>query len=225
VLALGELLPMSQWVSYSVILGMGRHKAIALLSVVENIVTVALVFLLVGPYGLLGVSVAVAVPGMLCRGLCQWLYCCRLVQVSPWTSLARSFAPTIVLALPSMVVLAAWTWWFHIDSWLELMVAGAIYGLTFLATAGLGLLGVERGKYLVGFAEKPAPLAAMTSSPSETCLPGDTQQLCVPGANGKAAPLAATTSTPNETCLPEDTQQLCVPVANGKALATDKVTR
>src|SRR5262249_20936460 len=69
VLALGELLPMSQWIAYGMILGKSRHKVMALLSIVENVAAIGLAILLVGPYGLPGVCVAAAVPAALCRGV------------------------------------------------------------------------------------------------------------------------------------------------------------
>lgn len=165
VLALGELLPMSQWISYSVILGMARHKTMALLSLAENVATVAMIFWLVGPLQLLGVSIAIAVPGMISRGLCQWLYGCRLVGVSPWTSLRRTFLPTLLLALPSAALLAAWTWLFPVDSWPRLFAAAAVYGAAFAASAGLGLIGVERCRSLV-IGAKPGPLATTPSNAS-----------------------------------------------------------
>jgi len=166
VLALGELLPMSQWISYSVILGMAKHKAMALLSLAENVATVVMIWFLVGPLQLLGVSIAIAVPGLISRGLCQWLYGCRLVGVSPWTSLAHTFVPTMLLALPSAALLAAWTWFFPVDSWLRLFVAAAVYGVAFAGTAGLGLIGVERCRSLLGIGEKADSLATTPSNAS-----------------------------------------------------------
>lgn len=166
VLSLGELWPMSQWISYSVILGMAKHKTIALLSLAENVATVAMIWFLVEPMQLLGVSIAIAVPGTISRGLCQWLYGCRLVGVSPWTSLLHTFLPTLLLALPSAGLLAAWTWIFPVDSWLRLLVAAAVYGVAFALTAAFGLIGVERCRGLLGVAEKADPLATTPSNAS-----------------------------------------------------------
>ncbi len=166
ILAVGELLPMSQWISYSVILGMGRHKVMALLSVVENLATVFLVWWLVGEHGLLGVAIAVAAPGMLCRGLCQWVFGCRLVGVSLGSSLLQTFVPTVFLALPAAAVVAAWTWFFPPDTWLRLLVAGAAYGAAFLASGVIGLLGIERCKDLLGAETKGDMVAAPTLTSS-----------------------------------------------------------
>ena len=166
ILAVGELMPMSQWISYSVILGMGKHKIMALLSVGENLATVILVWWLVGPYGLLGVSVAVAVPGMLCRGVCQWIFACRLVQVSPGTSLVYTFVPSLLLAAPAAVLLGAWTWFFPADTWLGLFVAGAAYGAAFLGAGALGLLGLQRCKDLLGAETKLEMVTASTPTSS-----------------------------------------------------------
>lgn len=159
ILSLGELLPMSQWVSYSIILGMGKHKMMAILSLAENTAALALTWYLMQPLGLAGACIAIAAPGMISRGLCQWLYCCRLVGVSPWQSWRRSFVPTLALALPSAALLGAWTWWIPVDCWFDLFLAGAVYGVAFLVSGGLGLVGIDRCRSLLGLGDNTDSLA------------------------------------------------------------------
>jgi O-antigen/teichoic acid export membrane protein len=166
ILALGELLPMSQWISYSVILGMGKHKPMALMSVAENIAMAILVWLLVDSHGLVGVSLAIAIPGALSRGLFQLWYACRIVGVSPWTYLRRTILPTLVLSVPSAALLAGWTWWFPVTNWWQLIVAGLLYTAACLATAGLGLIGVAGCKQILGIGEKPDAVAATSENAS-----------------------------------------------------------
>src|SRR5439155_9488004 len=52
ILALGELLPMSQWLTYSMILGKGRHKVLAWASMIEIAAAAGGALLLAGLFGL-----------------------------------------------------------------------------------------------------------------------------------------------------------------------------
>ncbi|MCS7047076.1 MAG: oligosaccharide flippase family protein [Gemmataceae bacterium] len=158
ILALGELLPMSQWISHGVMLGMGKHRSMAILSVVENVVMTALAWFLIGSYGLVGVSVAVAVPAFVFRGLWQWWLGCRLVGISLWQSLWHSFVPTVALAVVPALILAGWLAWLPVTTWPRLLLAAAVYAATYAVGGVWGLLGLERTKKLFGMAPATEPL-------------------------------------------------------------------
>jgi O-antigen/teichoic acid export membrane protein len=105
ILALGEALPMSQWITHGVILGMGRHRPLALANVAECAAAAALAMLLAGPFGLAGVCVAFAISGTLCRGVFQLVYGCRLVGMTPGRYLVQVVAPVIAVAVvPGMLL-------------------------------------------------------------------------------------------------------------------------
>ncbi len=148
ILALGEFLPMSQWVSYSIILGMGKHKPLAWISLLENL-TVVTLLLLLGPADLPAVCVAIAVPAMLCRGVYRLLYTCRLVQVSPWTYLRHTFAPTLGVAIPGSAIVALITSLYAPGSWLGLIAVGAAYSAVFWGVAAIGVFGWKRCKEVI----------------------------------------------------------------------------
>jgi O-antigen/teichoic acid export membrane protein/glycosyltransferase involved in cell wall biosynthesis len=133
VLALGELLPMSQWVTNSLILGKERHRLVALAGVVENVTAVALALGLVGRYGIVGVAVAVAVPGTLCRGLLHWVYGCRLLGVGLGEYVRRVVVPPVLTAAVPAVALALVTNWRQPESWGMLLLYGGAYALVYLA--------------------------------------------------------------------------------------------
>ena len=106
ILALGEALPMSQWITHGLILGMGRHRPLALANLAEAAATVLLAVVLSRPYGLMGLCVALAIPSTLSRGVFQLLYGCRLLGISPRAYLSDVIAP--VAAAGAIIVAALW---------------------------------------------------------------------------------------------------------------------
>ena len=59
ILLAGELLPMSQWLTFSTIFGMGKHRLLALYAILEGAATLALAFLFAPTWGLWGICLAV----------------------------------------------------------------------------------------------------------------------------------------------------------------------
>jgi O-antigen/teichoic acid export membrane protein len=173
VLALGELLPMSQWLSHSTILGMGRHQAMGWLSIYETLATIGLALALVRPYGLPGVCVAVAVPGALCRGVCQIVYVCRLVNLPLRAYVMKGLLPAAVVAAPPALGLALATRWHQPQTWAELFGYGLTYGVCYLLTAAAGLLlfGGARGEGRGAREEdvRPSEEAAQPRSEQAAC--------------------------------------------------------
>lgn len=147
ILMLGESLPMSQWLTYSVLLGAGRQRALALMAISEALVSLPLIVSLVGSGGgITGVCIGVAVTGFVTRGAIQWWYGCRVLQV-PLSSYARSvFVPvTLASALPiGALYLAAAA--LEPQSIGSVLALGAAYGFLFVATLAWTLLGYARLK-------------------------------------------------------------------------------
>ena len=67
---------MSQWLTYSVLLGANRQGSLGLLALSEGLVCLPLVVVFMRWNGVTGASVGVALSGFLIRGLAQWLYGC-----------------------------------------------------------------------------------------------------------------------------------------------------
>jgi hypothetical protein len=139
VLALGEALPMAQWVTNSMILGMGKHKLLALVSVGEVLAAVCLALVLAGPFGLVGVAVAFAVPAAICRGVIQPLYGMRLAGVSLVEYASGVLVPGLTAALLPGLALALLVGWHPPTSWLSLITYSlafmAVYAVSFLLAA------------------------------------------------------------------------------------------
>lgn len=108
ILAAGELLPSSQYITNGMIFAAARHRSLAWLGFVELIAAGTLAVVLSRPFGLPGVCVALAVPASLCRGVAQMLIGCRLAGVSVVRYLATALLPPLFCAaLPAATLLLA----------------------------------------------------------------------------------------------------------------------
>jgi O-antigen/teichoic acid export membrane protein len=132
ILTVGEIIPMSQWVTFGVVISMGKHRLLGAFAVLEGVVILILASVLVGPFGIVGVCVAIAFAGFVFRGVCQWLYGCRLLEISPLSYVRKTFLPVLI---PSVILFGLFSLlrvWSVPNSWPQLVLAGAIYSLTYI---------------------------------------------------------------------------------------------
>jgi O-antigen/teichoic acid export membrane protein len=127
ILMAGEVIPLSQWITYNMIVSMGVHRRLALFGILEALGVLALSVLLVRVQGLEGVAVAVATAGLLFRGILQLSYGCRFVNVSPWRYVQSVFLPILLWALPAFLVVALYRIWVTPDTWMLLGVSAVFY--------------------------------------------------------------------------------------------------
>jgi len=129
IIALGEALPLSQWVSYSTILGQYRHRALACAAIFESGTAILLAMILVKHYGMTGVCIGIAIPATLCRGCFQMFYACKLVKLPVTRYLGQVMLPVLsAAALPALGLIAA-VQWKPPENWLELMTYTGVFGL------------------------------------------------------------------------------------------------
>jgi O-antigen/teichoic acid export membrane protein len=143
ILMLGESLPMSQWLTYSVLLGANRQRFVGLLAIAEAVICLPLILGL-SARGITGVCVAVASSGFLLRGLIQWLYGCRLLKISPGVYTKRVFAPVTIAAVAPVLLLYAATAALAPDSFRSIFLLGA--GYTALCALALGWVVLGRAR-------------------------------------------------------------------------------
>ena len=134
ILVLGEVLPMSQWATYCLVLGIGRHRFIALVYVIEGVLGVTLTLVLLRWYGLAGACLSLALMGFVCRGCVQLWYGCRTVGVPLADYLRRAIVPPVPSAVPPALLLALLTYWSEPRTWLAFVAEGAVYTAVYLAT-------------------------------------------------------------------------------------------
>ena len=104
ILALGELIPLSQSVSATILLGMARHRIIARFAFAEIFLVAVLASVLVRPFGLMGVVVSIAVAGAICRGIVLTIYACRFLEVPLSDYLREAVWPPLSLAAAALFV-------------------------------------------------------------------------------------------------------------------------
>ncbi|HEX2970896.1 MAG TPA: hypothetical protein VHP11_01105, partial [Tepidisphaeraceae bacterium] len=159
ILAIGESLPLSQWVGFSIIIGKYHHKMLGWLGIVENVLAILLAMILVKPYGMIGVCLAFAIPAMLCRGIFQLVYVCRLVGVSVGAYLRQVFLPVVLASSLPATALAVAVHWRTPRNWPQLLLYIAAYGVAHLLcmTPLVGMQWLRRGK------PQPATVAPVRS--------------------------------------------------------------
>lgn len=149
ILMLGESLPMSQWLTYSVLLAAGRQRVLALLALSEGVICVPLILGLIGKGRIAGVCIGVAVAGFLARGILQWVYGTRLLRVSLGAYIRQVFLPVTLAAVPSVAALYAAVAVLQPQSLGWVLALGAAYSILFAATLAWALLGYARVKTMI----------------------------------------------------------------------------
>jgi O-antigen/teichoic acid export membrane protein len=127
----------AQSVASRILYGMGKLRLFARLALVEAALNLALCFALVGPYGLEGVAVAVAVPNVL---FCLFAigYACSVLDVPVWRYLLTSWLkPMAAVSVPT----AVWCFATPADASWSAIVIGVGMGLLpySLVVAGIEL--------------------------------------------------------------------------------------
>ncbi|MFO0888502.1 MAG: oligosaccharide flippase family protein [Isosphaeraceae bacterium] len=157
ILALGEIIPLSQSVSATVLLGMARHRILAWFGFLEVGLGACLAWLLVGSQGLVGVCIAIAVSGALCRGVTLLFASCRLLGIPFAEYLLGAVAPTAAVAIPVMLASAFAIGAVPPDSWLLFLGQSGFYAVLF-ALGSLAIIKPEHRLLLFGrIRKKPVP--------------------------------------------------------------------
>lgn len=134
VLMAGDVLPMSQRATQGVVLAQGRHKVLAIAGITECVVALSLAFVLAPWYGLLGVCLALAACGTVCRGVVPLVFGCRVVGLSVPRYLAEAFGPAVLIAFGPAALLYAVAQRTKPASLLELGLHGVGYAAAFAAS-------------------------------------------------------------------------------------------
>lgn len=149
ILMLGESLPMSQWLTYSVLLGAGRQRALGLMALSEGVLTPLLILGLIGRGGISGVCLAVALAGFLARGVAQWLYGCRLLRIPLVAYVREVFVPVTLAAAPAVVALYVAVAAVAPQAAGSIFVVAVGYSLLFAALLTWTVLGYTRLKAMI----------------------------------------------------------------------------
>jgi len=140
ILAIGEWLPYSQYVTQSIILATAKHRALAVFATLETIALCVLMWLLLPVLGLTGVGLAIAIPAFLARGVVPMVQGCRILGVSVRKYVVRTIVPPVLSALFPAIAVQFLCAAFPADEWLVLVG----YSLVFTAMFGMVYGGCHR---------------------------------------------------------------------------------
>lgn len=134
ILMLGELIALSQWVTYWVIAGVKKHRLLAVFAVCESVTITGLSLLLVQFFGLSGISFAAAAAAVLFRGIGPLLYGCRLLAVEPRRYMVRVILPNAVGGLIGALAAYCLDAWLDPRDWRTFFLAGSLCALVSVAS-------------------------------------------------------------------------------------------
>lgn len=139
ILATGEVLPMSQMVTASVVLGTARHKMFAWTSLLELAVAGALLAILSRMFGVVGSCSALAISSALFRGVFLVGYGCRILGVPVGLYLRTAFGPALIAGMLSFVATASIIRAVPVDNWAGFLTCLGVYLLA-CSTAGVAVM-------------------------------------------------------------------------------------
>jgi O-antigen/teichoic acid export membrane protein len=145
ILAIGELLPMSQLVTESILLGSARTRILFVLALGEITTALLSIGLLSYAFGLAAVCMALAAAACVYRGVLPLVYVCRVQRVA-WAEHARRVVVPAVLvcAIPTFCLMAS-VHYREPSTWLQLFVYGGLY----TSGCALGALALMRREWLI----------------------------------------------------------------------------
>ncbi|MEW5757412.1 MAG: hypothetical protein AB1810_14040 [Pseudomonadota bacterium] len=125
IFALGYFLPVSQGSVYRVLMGMGHHGKVAVLSLLLSIATFIAGALLIDRLGwdLIGAALLVTVPLTLSNGILLPIFACRKLEIPLHNYLGQVFLRPIALNAVFFLVLVACRWFFGDTPLLGLLIA------------------------------------------------------------------------------------------------------
>jgi O-antigen/teichoic acid export membrane protein len=150
---------LAQSTSTRILMGMGRHRTLATVLVLEGIANLVLSIFLAHPFGILGVAAGTAVP-LICTSLFFLpQHLCRVLNVPLFSYLRRAYVLPLVLCVP----MAGALWFvgrqFPADNFPRLLLQIAFGGSVYALGLGIALLkgGLPQTRTLQAFAQLLEP--------------------------------------------------------------------
>jgi O-antigen/teichoic acid export membrane protein len=149
VLALTGVVLVGQGPLGNVLLGVGRHRLVAFVSLAEAVANLALSLALVRRYGILGVAIGTAVPVFVANLFVLVPAACRQVETTVWSFARASLAPAVIGAVPAAFTAMLLNRAAPPDSIPMILLEGATTSLVYMAmVVGVGLEPAVRRHYL-----------------------------------------------------------------------------
>ncbi|HTM57397.1 MAG TPA: polysaccharide biosynthesis C-terminal domain-containing protein [Candidatus Udaeobacter sp.] len=117
-LAVPTLIALPQSSAASILYGVGRHRGVVALSILNALMNLALSILWVRPFGIAGVALGTALPLAVVSGLATLIYTCRALDLPlarfAWQGLIRPALAVLAFVLPALALQWKWRplgWW------------------------------------------------------------------------------------------------------------------
>jgi O-antigen/teichoic acid export membrane protein len=149
ILALAGIVMVAQGPAGSILLAAGRHRMVAVASLVDIVLNIAISVALVSRYGLIGVALGTALPYVVLNVFVLAPAACRIVCVGTGQFARTVGVPALVAAVPAVVVAGVFRTASTPESLAAVVAQSAAVGCVYVtAFCVLGLQRVDRARYL-----------------------------------------------------------------------------
>lgn len=131
-LLIGFGLATSQLIAHGILKGISRHKALAIILVIEALVNLGMSIALARPYGIEGVAFGTMVP-LIIASLVIIVYSCRLLQLNVWGYLFQAYSGATAGLLAALAAVSFIDVKAH--SYFEIFLKSGLVSITFLGVA------------------------------------------------------------------------------------------
>lgn len=136
IMLIPSTLMLAQAASGRILFGMGRHRTLAIVTLVEGVANLILSILLVRPYGIVGDAVGTAIPLTCTMVFFMPFHLCRQLGIRVRAFLRQAYLLPLMLCIPLVTVLILMQRWFVAHNYrqlaLQLAVGALVYGLCLL---------------------------------------------------------------------------------------------
>ena len=156
ILLIPATLRMAQATSARILLGISRHKMLAVVTFSEGILNLVLSIALVRPYGIVGDALGTAIPLMLTCLLFLPNYLCHLLGLRVRSFVVKAYTLPVLLCAPMIAVLLLMRRWFVPHTLLQLVAHTVVGGGVYAAVV-----------YYFLFVRGPLNLRSLRSRPAD----------------------------------------------------------
>lgn len=132
-LILPRTLLLAQSASIRILLGLGRQRTFALVTMLDGIANLLLSILLLKHWGILGVALGTAIPLTCTSLLFLPRHLCRMLRISMRDFLRRAYLGPVCLTVPMACALFFMRPWFQVPSYAGLLLQAAAGGFVYCA--------------------------------------------------------------------------------------------
>jgi O-antigen/teichoic acid export membrane protein len=139
VMTIGLIFNTAQTTAKTLLQGLSRHRAYAVIVTVETAVKIALTIALIKPLGITGAALGTTIPTILSNAIAIPIYAARAVRIGYWYYVKSQLR---VVALNAVMLGSAWLALrnYLTPDYLRLFLAGGVVSLAVLAANGFALL-------------------------------------------------------------------------------------